>query len=240
MELDIYYKDDAKEADIISMKNQMESRKSIRKANYISKEGALKYWQTEMGDDPVKILGFNPLPNSVELTFNADFVTVDSLENLKKDIDKNIIVRESTYNKTLVENIDRNVNIAGVVLLSLALLMAFVSITLINSTMRLTLYSRRFLIKSMQLVGATQNFIRLPFVRRGLVIGGVSSVVACLMLVTTLSYINGKFPDIAVIQNYLEIGLFLLGLMALGIIITALSSYFAINKYLAMKLDDLF
>lgn len=240
VQLNIYFKDDAQEADIVRMQKKLENEPYVIKATFVSKDEGLRNWQKDMGESPQEMLGFNPFPNSIDVHFKPDFVTVDSLEVLKKQLEKNMDVREVTYDKIVVDNIDRNVKTVGIILLSLALLMAAVSIALINNTIRLTLYSKRFIIKSMQLVGATQGFIRRPFIYRGFSVGLLSSIFASLLLLGTLYVLTENFKDLAMLQNYLHIGILLLGLGVLGMLISGLSSYLAINKYLKMKLDDLF
>ncbi|MGZ5304629.1 MAG: cell division protein FtsX, partial [Bacteroidia bacterium] len=138
------------------------------------------------------------------------------------------------------QDIDKNVRIVGIVVLSFALLMGAVSIALINNTIRLTLYSKRFLIKSMQLVGATRNFIRKPFIIKGSVIGLLSSIFACILIAAALYIFTKYFPELKLIQNYTQLAALFAGIIVLGIFISSISSYFAINKYLKMKLDDLF
>lgn len=237
MELGIYFKEEARDPDIFALQKQMESLHFVKSAQYISKEEALKIMQA---DEEVKVLGFNPYPKSLSIRFDADFVTKDSLEKIKKKFENHITVREILYNKEQIENIDRNVRMAGIILLSLSLLMGIVSFLLINNTIRLTLYSKRFLIKSMQLVGATQGFIRKPFVMQGAILGLVSSLFAAALLVFSLWLFTIKFPELAEIRNYFILSGFILGLISLGVFLSGLSSYFAINKYLRMKLDQLF
>lgn len=240
MQLNVYFKDDAREADIIHLQKQLEGTRNVIGVKYTSKEEALKKWQQDLGENPMSVLDFNPFPNSLDVRFQSDYVTVDSLENIKNRLEKDVSVREVVYDKAIVSNIDRNIKIAGLILLSVSLLMGLVSITLINNTIRLTLYSKRFLIKSMQFVGATQNFIRRPFIIKGILLGFLSGIFAAFLLIITVYFVTYYFPYLEALQNYIHIGLLLFLIIILGIAVTGLSSFFAINRYLKLKLDDLF
>jgi cell division transport system permease protein len=240
LQLNVYFKDDAREADIIRLQKQLEAMRNVINVKYTSKEEALKKWQQDLGENPMSVLDFNPFPNSLDVRFQSDYVAVDSLENVKHLLERNLSVREVTYDKAIVSNIDRNIKMVGLILLSVALLMGLVSITLINNTIRLTLYSKRFLIKSMQFVGATKNFIRRPFIIKGILIGFLSGIFAALLLMITLYLVTYYFPNLEALQNYIQIGLLHFLLIIIGIAVTGLSSYFAINRYLKLKLDDLF
>lgn len=240
VQLSIYFKDDVKEADILSIQKQLESQPFVKTAKYVSKDEALHAMEKEMGENPSSLLGFNPFPNSIDVHFKPDFVTIDSLTLIKSQLEQKVSVREVNFDALMVQNIDRNIRIAGIVLLSLATIMGLVSIALINNTIRLTLYSKRFLIKSMELVGATGGFIRRPFIYKGFGLGLLSSLFACMLLLSGLYFLTQKFEDLERLQNFTLIGMLMFMLILLGMLISGLSSYFAINKYLKMKLDDLF
>ena len=240
VELRIFLKEDAQLKDANKLQKTLEKMPEIRDVKYISKEEGLKSMQGELGVNAEEILGYNPLPNAVNVRFKSDFIHADSLMKMKTELEMNPIVREVYYEEILVQDINRNLRIVGIILLSLALLMGAVSIALINNTIRLTLYSKRFLIKSMQLVGATRNFIRKPFIIKGFVIGLLSSIFACLLLILTFYIFNLNYPDIQLFKQYTQLAVLFAGVILLGITISSLSSYFAINKYLKMKLDDLF
>jgi len=238
IELSLYFNDNVSEADILKTRDKLQTEPYVKKAEYISKEEGVKIWP--LGAEGVKLLGFNPIPNSIDVHFNSGFVVFDSLKTLKKALEKNPGIREVQFDENVVENIDKYVQTAGIILISLALMMGIVSIALINSAIRMNMYSRRFLIKSMQLVGATKNFIRRPIISTGIITGLCSAIFAALLLSALIYFIKQKFDFLFMIDNYLEIGALLAGMLILGVLITGLSSYFAINKYLKLKLDDLF
>jgi cell division transport system permease protein len=238
VELSLYFNDNISEADILKTRDKLQAEPYVKKADYISKEDGVKIWP--LGAEGVKLLGFNPIPNSIDVHFNSGFVVFDSLKSLKIALQKNPGIRDVQFDEDVVENIDKYVQTAGIVLISLALMMGLVSIALINSAIRLNMYSRRFLIKSMQLVGATKNFIRRPIINTGIITGLCSAAFAAVLLTGFIYFIKHKFGFLFMLDNYIQIGALLLGMILMGILITGLSSYFAINKYLKLKLDDLF
>lgn len=240
VQMSLLFTQDAKEPDILRMQKVFESKPFINKVEYISREEAREMMQKDLGEEVTEILGYNPFPPSLDIYFTADFTTVDSLEKFKTSLADNSSIREIFYQKALVANIDKNVRIAGAVILILMLLFLLIAIALINSTIRLNLYSKRFLIKSMQLVGATQWFIRRPFIYKAVVNGFWGGIVASGLLLILLNLINRKF-GIFLISDQIEVYFVIfVGLILLGMIITGISSYFSVNKYLKLKLDDLY
>ncbi|MCX6350407.1 MAG: permease-like cell division protein FtsX [Bacteroidetes bacterium] len=238
--LSVYFKDEVKQADILRLQKELEAKQFVLKAEYISKEQGLKYWKDDLGKNPQDLLGFNPFPNSLDVKFKEEYVNDLHLNTLKKQLEENLFVREVSYDVDIVKNIDHNIRMIGLILLSISLLMIFVSLALINNTIRLTLYSKRFLIKSMQYVGATWWFIRRPFIMQGVILGLASGLFACTLLATTLSLVYHYFPVLNVLDGYLSIIVTLFVITITGMFISGVSSYFALNRYLRMKLDDLF
>jgi cell division transport system permease protein len=248
--LSIYFKDTVSEAAMMQIRDRLKAQPFVKDAAYISKEEGAKNWP--LGKEGVKLLGFNPIPNSIDVHFQPGFVAYDSLNNLKASLEKNTAVRDVDFDKNVVENIDFIVRRAGIILASLALLFSLVSIALINNAIRLNMYSRRFLIKSMQLVGATKNFIRRPFILTGIITGAISALFAATLLIAFIFFGNKyslmsfsvnmfSWANESVNHNiWLQSALIMLAMLAVGVLITGLSSYFAINKYLKLKLDDLF
>jgi cell division transport system permease protein len=193
-----------------------------------------------MGAEGIKLLGFNPIPNSIEVHFRSGFVAIDSLNMVKTALEKNPGVREAAFDNDVVSNLDKTMRLAELLLLGLSLLIAVLSIGLINSAIRLNMYARRFLIKSMQMVGATRNFIRKPFILAGIAIGFCGALFAACLLIASVMLIPEKFRLLFAIHSYFEPAVLLFSLIIMGVLIAGLSSYFAINKYLKLKLDDLF
>jgi cell division transport system permease protein len=240
----ILFREDVKQDDMLAMEKRFKAQPFVKSARFISKEEGLRQWQKDYSDDASKMLGFNPLPNTIDIYFKEGYMQPDSLNRLKVLLEKNDAnVREVYYQEALVQQIDKITSTIGAVLLAMSLIMGIISIILIHNTIRLTLYARRFLIKSMQLVGATQGFIRGPFITRGILMGLLSGILAigCIGLLIFMllrSYNLSEVPEL--MQDNFQTAVLFFSVILLGILISGLSSYYAINKYLKMKLDDLF
>lgn len=240
VQVSIYFVDDVREPDIKRIQSRLEKRSSVDRIQYVSEEEAKKLMRENLGEDAVEVLGYNPYPASLDIYFKADYTHSDTLQQFKNDWEDRSVVREVQYQQALVENIDKNVRIAGAIVLGLAAIFLIIAIALINSTIRLSLFAKRFLIKSMQLVGATRWFIRKPFILRSMLHGLIGAVVAILLLVGVLYGVQDQFPFIDFWKGWPFYTILFPGLIIMGVIITGLSSLFAVNKYLRMKLDDLY
>jgi cell division transport system permease protein len=238
VQLSIEFDENAKEADVIRLQNMFENESYIHKTDYIDKEESLEIMKEQLGDVQ-SVLGYNPIPPTLELYFKPSFANVDSLDMLKNNLSEYSFIKEIYYRRADLENIDKNINIGTIIILTIMLIVLIISLVLINNTVRLTMYSKRFLIKSMQLVGATQGFIRKPFVLRALSMGIVGSILATGLLAVFLAYIDSKIPVQKIGDLYTYIILFVI-LIAIGIFITVISSYYSVKKYLKMKLDELY
>jgi cell division transport system permease protein len=238
--MSIYLRDEANDSLVTAIKSGLLKRNYVFDVRYISKEEGLKLISNNVGENPDSLLGFNPIPKTLEVRFREKFVMEDSLEILKKKFEAIKDVREVAYDKTVVQHIDRNMRRVGFVLLGIAILMILISITLINNTIRLTMYSKRFIIKSMQFVGATRGFITRPFLYKGLAIGICGGILACGMLAGSIKALSIYFPLGPLLHDYLNIGMIMFGIIILSILICLSSSWLAINRYLRLKLDDLF
>jgi cell division transport system permease protein len=239
VQISIIFRDDTKEADIIRIQKMLNDEKNIRLTDYISKDKAREIMTKELGEDAAGILGFNPFPSSLDIFFIADFAQVDSIENFKSRMEKYPIVKEVSYQKVILENIDKNVRIIGTVILSFMIIFLFIAIILINNTIRLNLFSKRFLIKSMQLVGATQSFIKKPFIVKAVNFGILGGFLANCLL-ATIFIIANKYLPYPIINN-LKINILVGVLLILfGALITFLSSYYSVKRYIKLKLDDLY
>ncbi len=238
--MSIYFRDEANDSLIQGLQNEFKHRSFILSSKYISKEDGLKLISNNVGEKPDSLLGFNPIPKTLEIHFKDFYVSEDSLSLIKKEFENLKNVREVSYDAQMVKNIDRNIARLGWVLLALAILMSLISIALINNTVRLMMYSKRFIIKSMQFVGATRGFIMKPFLKSGFMIGLGGGIFACVLLWISLKVMGMYFPVNHVIENYVTLSLVMLGIIILSLGICLMSSYFAINRYLRLKLDDLF
>ncbi len=239
VQVNVIFDDVAKEADIVRLQNLLDADDATYSTHYVSKEEARKIMTEELGEDAGEVLGFNPFPASLEIFFNSEYAEVDSIENFKAEMTAYPFVKEVSYQKVILENIDKNVRIVGSVLLGFMLIFLLIAIVLINNTVRLTMYSERFTIKTMQMVGATKSFIRRPFILKAISFGLLGGILANLLVGFLIFGLDAKIP-LSGIGDMKTNLLVAVGILALGLVITGLSSFYSVSKYLRMKLDDLY
>jgi cell division transport system permease protein len=236
----VYMKENSKEADIMRLQKMLDAEPFVKSTKYVPPDEAARELTKELGEDFIGFLGYNPLPPSIDLRINADWARIDSLERIEKRILKDGNVKEVFYQKSLVELINRNIRMISIVLLGLSALLMTIAVVLIHNTIRLSVYSRRFLIRTMKLVGATQSFIRRPFIWRGVVQGLWGAILAFLLLMGILYVLKGQLPEVSSLYN-LEIFATLFGfVIIMGVIISWLSTWVAVRRYLRMTEDDLY
>ncbi len=238
--MSIILHDYIKEADILRLQKSFETQPFVRSTRYISKEQAAKELQDELGEDFIQFIGYNPLPISIEVKLAADYANNDSIRAIESRIKSSEQIKEVWYQKNLISLVNENIRKISLIILGFALTLLFISLVLINNTIRLAVYSKRFLIKTMNLVGATENFIRLPFIKIGLVHGILSGLLAVLMLSGLIYISNKEFPEVHIFDNVELLVLLYGAVIALGVAISFLSTVFAVNKYLRMKADRLY
>jgi cell division transport system permease protein len=238
--LNIFVDDAAHETDVRQLQTQLENNPAVKQAIYVSKELAARNLQKDLGEDFVKFLGYNPLSQSLDVYLNADYANNVQITKFKDQLLKNPLVKEVKYQQSLVDQMNTNLTAITLVILAFTGIFVVVSVALINNTIRLAIYSQRFLIKSMQLVGATKGFIRKPFLLYGIWHGLLGGLIAVIILVGTLYLANLQIPDLVILQNNAEFGLVFLIVIGLGIFISAFSTYLAVNKFLRLKIYDLY
>jgi len=220
---------------------KIQRRPYIKSLHFISKNEALKEATKSMGTDPSEFTdGANPFSSSVELTLNSDYANNDSLAWISKELVKYPKVSEINYQKDLIEAVNRNLAKIGIVLLILAALLTFVSFSLINNTVRLGIYARRFSIHTMKLVGASWGFIRRPFVRRAVWLGLLAAVMANIVIGGCLYVLYRYEPEILTVMSWKELTITALTVFLFGIIITAICAGISVNKFLRMKAGELY
>ena len=240
MSFSIVLKENQKEAEIKKMQKSLDALPFIKSTEYISKEQAAKELEEELGENPETFLGFNPLQASIEVKLRSQYANPDSLQMIEAKINKYTSVSELLYRKDMMEMVHSNIARVGIVLLSLAGVLMIISFVLISNTIRLLIYSKRFLIHTMQLVGATSGFIRRPFISYNIVSGIFASILAILMLNGVLYYLQSEFQGFIQILDMQSLLLVFLAVFALGIILSVIATIFAVNKYLRMKVDELY
>lgn len=232
--------DGIKETSIIKLQESLNKKDYVKQTVYISKDQALKEQIEAMGTDPSEFLGHNPFNASIEIKLNAGYTNPDSIKWIEKELMANKSILEISYPQNLLDSVNRNLQKISAFLLGLAVLLSLISFSLINNTIRLTIYSKRFLIHTMKLVGASWGFIRRPFITRNLWIGILSGAVANAIL-TASAYTAVKYePELLAIVSPKSIMIVAAAVMVFGIIITTMCAYISINKYLRMKISELY
>ncbi len=238
--LNIIVDEGAKETDILAFQKQLNSNTVVKQTLYVNKEVAQHNLTKDLGEDFVNFLGYNPLLSTIDVYLKADYANTKSIDALKKSLEKNPIVKEVIYQSSLIDMVNKNISTIGLIVLGFAIVLLVIAIALINNTIRLAIFSQRFLIKSMQLVGATKNFIRKPFILVAALHGLIASFIAIIILLGILYYAQKEIPEIVILRNYTEFGFVLIAMVAVGIFITAISTLFAVSRYLRLKLYDLY
>ena len=232
--------DNMKETEILKFQKTLDAQPYVKSTTYISKEQALREETEAMGTDPQEFIGYNPFTASIEINLNSAYANADSLAWVEQEIMKKGKVIEIVYPEALIDTVNRNVQKISIVLLGLAALLMIISFSLINNTIRLTIYAKRFLIHTMKLVGADWWFIRRPFLMRNLWVGIVSGLLANGLLLTGGYWLVKYEPQLIQIINTDMMLMVMAAVMGFGIVITVLCAYISINRYLRMKTDTLY
>ena len=232
--------DDMKEADILKLQKKLNQEPFVKQSEYISKKQALKEQTEAMGTDPEEFLGYNPFTASLEIKLHSDYANSDSIAKIEKMIKKNSNIQDVLYRKELIDAVNENIRNISLVLLALAVVLTFISFALINNMIRLAIYSKRFLIHTMKLVGASWSFIRGPVLRKNVWSGVLAGMLADAILMGTAYWaVTYEQELIQVITP--EVMLIVCGsVLVFGIVITWLCAYISMNKYLRMKANTLY
>ncbi len=236
----IELKSNIREADIQQFRKILDAKAFVKSTEYITREQAAIETQKALGEDFISFLGFNPLPASIKVKLNAPWANPDSIAKIESDLKKFSQISEMYYRKTLIQEINDNVRKISLIIFSFTLLLFIIALTLINNTIRLAIYSKRFLIHTMQLVGATRRFIRMPFIMKSVYYGILSAMIAILLLIGTIYIAQDQLEGIVDFIDPNTLSLLFLCIVLTGIIISYISTFFAVNKYLNLKTDDLY
>lgn len=246
VELQVYLRKNISENEIAKINKTLSAKEYVLKKDQIpqirsiSKEEASRQFSQDLGEDFVKFLGEIPLRDVVVLKIREDYHNPDSLQMIKQDISQQGSVFEVAFDQNLVKNINDNVTLIVLFLVGFALVLLITAIVLIHNTIKLALFSQRFLIRSMQLVGATSGFIQKPFLRRAVWYGFVSGLIACGLLFLLITYANTLIEKLAELQNMTNLGILFGGILLLGVLVGFGSSYMAVRKYMKLSLDELY
>lgn len=236
----IIIKEGVKESAIFEMKKRLDLQPYVKSAEYITKERAAEIFSEELGEDFVGFLGFNPLLPSIDLRMKAEYTNPDSVRKIESALLLLDEVKEVDYHRPLLDQINRNVNRISMILLGFSAVLLLISVALINNTIRLAIYSKRFLLRSMQLVGATRGFIQRPYLWKGLAQGFISGLLAIGLLMVVMFFALREMPELVEIQDIILLLILFGVVLFLGIVISWLSTYFAVRRFMRMKTDLLY
>ena len=239
---EIVMNSDVKEANILRLQKELDAMPAVKSTEYITKEEAIQRLSEDLGEDFLQWLGNeeNPLLPSIDVRFHAAYANTDSIAAIEAMILENTDVKEVYYQKSLVDLINHNIRKIAVILMVVSLILLIIAIALIRNTIRLSIYSKRFLVRSMQLVGATESFIRRPFLKQGVSQGFFGGLLADLFLVIILYAVSKRVPDLALIQDNTVIAFILVGIVILGMLLAWFSTRSALDKFLKADLDKLY
>lgn len=236
----IVLKDTTTNAELDVLKSELSSSPYCKNVDYISKDLAAQKLQQELGEDFITFLGYNPLLSSLDVKLNSDYADVDSLAGFEKNIMQKHFVKEVIYHKDMIKQVNENARVISIYLVVFTSLLLIVAIALINNTIRLSIYAKRFLIRTMYLVGATQGFIRQPFIIKGVKQGVIAGILAGFLLAGFLLLSTRYIPDLLQLQDPNLLAVLFVGIVLLGILISGLSAALSVRRYLRLKTDDLY
>ena len=239
---EIVMNSDVKEANILRLQKELDAMPAVKSTEYITKEEAISRLSQDLGEDFLEWLGneANPLLPSIDVRFHAAYANTDSIAVIESQLLENTDVKEVYYQKSLIDLINNNIRKIATLLMIVSLILLFIAIALIRNTIRLSIYAKRFLVRSMQLVGATESFIRRPFLKSGVSQGFFGGLLADLLLVGILYWISKRIPDLMLIQDMTVIVAILVGVIVLGVILAWFSTRAALDKFLKADLDKLY
>lgn len=238
--ISVYINDDAREVDIFSLQKTLDAKKYVKETRYIAREKAAEDFQKELGEDFVDFLGYNPLPSSIDVKLHAPYANPDSFAVLEKEFSAYPLVADVAYQKDLIYAINLNIRKISMAILIFSVLLFLIAVTLISNTIRLTVYSKRFIIRTMQLVGAHHYLIRRPFLIKGITQGAVAALFAILLLVAALIIVEKQMEGLFSFRDFQILGVIFGIILITGLLIAWFSTLISVNKYLNMKTDNLY
>lgn len=240
IEMQVVFHDATRPEKVSDMKAMLDGQGFVKNTVIVTKEQAAKEFQQEWGDDFGQLLDFNPLYTSIKMNMHSEYVNKDSLKKIEQFLKQSNVVREVVYPNTVIEKLNSNFRRLSIILGVIAVIFFLIAIVLIDNTVRLAMFSNRFLIKTMQMVGATHKFISRPFERRAVINGLISGVIAVIGLWLVISFATSNLPELNALHDPLMIGLLLLGMIVVGILISVISTHRSVLKYLKIHVDDLY
>jgi len=238
--ISVFLNDDAREVDIFSLQKTLDAKRYVKETRYITREKAAEEFQQELGEDFVEFLGYNPLPSSIDVKLLAPYANPDSFAVLEKEFRAYPLVADVAYQKDLVYAVNLNIRKISLSILIFSILLFLIAVTLINNTIRLTVYSKRFIIRTMQLVGAHHYLIRRPFLIKGVTQGVVAAFLAMVLLLAAIFIAEQQLEGLFSFQDFRILGIIFAVILVIGVLIAWFSTLLSVNKYLNMKTDNLY
>lgn len=238
--ISVFLKDSAKPVEIDQLQKSLAMAEYTKTAIYVSKEDAAEQYSEDIGENFQEFLGYNPLKNSFDVNLKADFVSPEQVSEIAENLTQKTFVEEVSYDKPLISLLNDNVKKISLWILLASALFMVIAVILINSSIRLSIYSKRFIIKTMQMVGATKTFIRKPFIANNVKLGIYGGLIALVGLAIVLYYVNATFPELGIFEDTGLLAFLFLGVLALGVLISYISTYFATQRFLNLRTNDLY
>ncbi|MFD1314427.1 cell division protein FtsX [Namhaeicola litoreus] len=238
--ISLFIKNEVKKESIAKLQASIDAEPFTKSSKFVSKEEAAQIYKEENGEDFMNFLGYNPLQNSIDIHLKAEYVSPEKMAEIEEFYQKNAFISEVSYDKPLIEMLTKNVKKISLIILIFSALATLIVIVLINSSIRLSIYSKRFTIKTMQMVGATKRFIRKPFIWQSIKLGIIGALMAMLALAAVIYYFDQYFPQFELIKEDIKLGSLFGGIFILGILITWISTFFATQRFLNLRTDELY
>lgn len=236
----VFLKESAKQVEIDQLEKRLAMAEYTKSTQFVSKEEAAEIHSSEIGENFIDFLGYNPLRNSIDIQLNAVYVDTEQIAAIAEDLNTLSYVEEVSYDQPLIALLTDNVKKVSLWILIASAAFTLIAVLLINSSIRLSIYSKRFIIKTMQMVGATKSFIRRPFIWTNIKLGMLGALIALIGLGIVLYYFDQNLPELNLTQDLLMLGILFAGVFILGIIISLISTFFATQRFLNLRTDDLY
>jgi cell division transport system permease protein len=238
--MNVYFKDEANDTVLNQFDTELKNAKFVKSYDFITKDEAAKNNVDIVGKDFKEFLGFNPLQNSFDIHLKGDYVTSEEIKKIEMQFKRNTYISDVIYPKELVDLVNENVEKISFWILIISGVLTVIAMLLINGSIRLSIYSHRFTIKTMQMVGATKSFIRKPFIIRNILLGLAGSVLAIISLLVAWLYVDSLFPTLGIAKDVVSFVSIALGVILVGVLITFISTFFATTRFLNLRTDDLY
>lgn len=236
----VFLKDNAKKNDIEILQAELKKADYTKSVVYISKNTAAEKYSQDLGENFLEFLGENPLKNAIDVTLKSEFVTPEKMTEIENNLNIRSIVDEVVFDKPLIEILTKNINRLSFWMLLFSGIFTLIAVVLINSSIRLSVYSKRFTLKTMQMVGATKGFIRVPFILKSIQLGVLGALVAIIALAAFIFYLHKTIPELDLLTDYKLMAILGVGIIILGILITGLSTFFATKRFLNLRTEELY